>query len=76
MDYEMHQRSGHRKTHVHRFDVLLTSFETLRDCQAVFWEFKWDAVVVDEAHRLKAINSAVRCPAPTQTDAHAFRTLM
>ena len=42
------------------FDVLLTSFEVLRDCPAVFRPFAWDCVVVDEAHRLKSLRSSTR----------------
>ena len=60
MDYEVHQRRGGRKTSVHRFDVMLTSYEALRDNIAVFQGFTWDAVVVDEAHRLKGIKSQFR----------------
>eukprot|EP00892_Ulva_mutabilis_P002486 jgi/Ulvmu1/12238/UM086_0029.1 len=60
INHELHQRKGNRKTPVHRFDVLLTSYETLRDCNNIFQDFVWDAVIVDEAHRLKAIKSAVR----------------
>lgn len=63
MDHEIHQRRGFRKTPVHRFDVLLTSYETLRDNLAVFQDFTWDVVIVDEAHRLKGIKSQFRCAA-------------
>jgi SNF2 family DNA or RNA helicase len=46
-----------------KFDVLLASFETVRDNESFFASFDWDAVVVDEAHRLKSLQSAVRCAA-------------
>jgi SNF2 family DNA or RNA helicase len=43
-----------------KFDILLASFETVRDNESFFASFAWDAVVVDEAHRLKSLHSAVR----------------
>lgn len=43
-----------------KFDVILTSFEILRDCGRLFESIAWSALVVDEAHRLKSIKSAVR----------------
>lgn len=44
-----------------KFDVILTSFEILRDCGQLFESIAWSALIVDEAHRLKSIKSAVRC---------------
>jgi SNF2 family DNA or RNA helicase len=43
-----------------KFDVILTSFEILRDCGRLFESIGWSALVVDEAHRLKSLKSAVR----------------
>lgn len=43
-----------------KFEVILTSFETLRDCGRLFESIAWSALIVDEAHRLKSIKSAVR----------------
>jgi SNF2 family DNA or RNA helicase len=50
-----------RKTRTPKFHVMLTSFEILRDCASVFTQFAWDITIVDEAHRLKALQSATRC---------------
>jgi chromodomain-helicase-DNA-binding protein 7 len=67
MDHEIHWRSTPAagrpgaKTQSPKFHVMLTSFEVLRDCAALFNSFSWDVVVVDEAHRLKALQSATRC---------------
>lgn len=43
-----------------KFDVILTSFEILRDCGRLFESIRWSSLVVDEAHRLKSVKSAVR----------------
>ena len=68
VDYEMHYREAPttlggrgRKTKTPKFNVLLTSYEILRDTGNIFNVFYWDSVIVDEAHRLKSIESAVRC---------------
>ena len=50
-----------RKTMVPKFEVMLTSFEILRDAGNIFGTFAWDMAIVDEAHRLKALHSATRC---------------
>lgn len=68
-DHELYFREGPpssggllgRKTRTRRFEVLLTSFEILRDSARVFDHVVWDVVVVDEAHRLKNLNSGTRC---------------
>jgi SNF2 family DNA or RNA helicase len=52
-------RGGSWRGRTPKFDVLLTSFEILRDSR-VFESFQWAALVVDEAHRLKNTKSAVR----------------
>jgi hypothetical protein len=69
VDHELHFREDSangraglgRKTKVPKFNVLLTSFEILRDCSSVFSAFAWDVAIVDEAHRLKSLNSSTRC---------------
>ena len=43
----------------HRFQVLLTSYETLRDDFELLGAIPWRVMVVDEAHRLKNKDSAV-----------------
>lgn len=71
VDHELFFRDGAdpatgrlgRKTRTPKFNIMLTSFELLRDCQAVFGQFLWDIVIVDEAHRLKSLTSAARCAA-------------
>jgi hypothetical protein len=50
-----------QKSRTPKLHVLLTSFEILRDCATFFNSFLWDVVIVDEAHRLKALHSATRC---------------
>ena len=69
VDYELFHRDGGapgtgrlgRKTRTPKFNVMLTSFEILRDCGNVFNQFMWDVAIVDEAHRLKSLQSATRC---------------
>lgn len=63
IEHELFQRRGGRQTRAHRFDVLLTSYEVLRDNSAVFMEYNWDVVIVDEAHRMKGLKSQFRCAA-------------
>jgi SNF2 family DNA or RNA helicase len=60
LEHELYYNVPGRKTRVHQFDVLLTSFEMVRDFPDVFMPFAWDVVVVDEAHRLKGLNSQFR----------------
>lgn len=48
-----------------KFDVLLTSYEQLLKDKGVFLGFgarwpAWQAVIVDEAHRLKTLTSSTR----------------
>ncbi|GLI59359.1 hypothetical protein VaNZ11_001224 [Volvox africanus] len=43
-----------------RFNVLLTSYETLRKERNLLRNLSWAAVIFDEAHRLKGINSSIR----------------
>ena len=36
-----------------KFDVCLTTFEGVRICMSTLKKFKWEYIVVDEAHKLK-----------------------
>lgn len=45
---------GRRASGPYRFNVLLTSYETMLRDKAVFKDIKWETVIIDEAHRLKA----------------------
>ena len=65
--YELYYRdevtgahTGKPSTRTHKFDVMLTSFELLRDSPSLFNAFHWDIVIVDEAHRLKSLTSSTR----------------
>lgn len=42
-----------------KFDVILTSFEGVRLCMNALRKFKWEYIIVDEAHKLKNEDSQV-----------------
>lgn len=39
--------------HPGKFDVCLTTFEGVRLCMSALLKFKWEYLIVDEAHKLK-----------------------
>lgn len=51
---------GRRNIHRWKFTVLLTSYETVRQESSLFRSVQWTTVIVDEAHRLKMVNSQAR----------------
>eukprot|EP00951_Prasinocladus_malaysianus_P050178 scaffold677772_cov62-Prasinocladus_malaysianus.AAC.1 len=53
-------KDGKKKTAGFKFDVLLTSFETLRTDLRVLQKFTWHTAIVDEAHRLKNTSGLAR----------------
>lgn len=44
----------------YKFHVLLTTFEMVSKDASVFSRIRFKAVVADEAHRLKGLNSKIR----------------
>ncbi|XP_074643856.1 uncharacterized protein LOC141900733 [Tubulanus polymorphus] len=42
-----------------KLEIVLTTFDTLREHIAVLNEFRWKAVVVDEVHKIKSLKSQV-----------------
>lgn len=42
-----------------KFDVVLTTFEGVRACMNKLLSFKWEYVIVDEAHKLKNEDSQI-----------------
>ncbi len=42
-----------------KFDVCLTTFEGVRACMTKLLSFKWEYVIVDEAHKLKNEDSQI-----------------
>ena len=42
-----------------KFDVCLTTFEGVRACMNQLLKFKWEYVIVDEAHKLKNEDSQI-----------------
>ena len=44
---------GRSSSGPYRFNVLLTSYETMLRDKSVFKSIKWETVIIDEAHRLK-----------------------
>jgi len=57
--YRVNERTGERKKvpYLFKFDVLVTSYEALTADGPELSEVNWDAVIVDEGHRLKTRNS-------------------
>ena len=54
-DHQFHfPNSKGRSRGPYRFNVLLTSYETMLRDKAVLKDIKWETVIIDEAHRLKA----------------------
>ena len=45
-------------THPYKFDVLLITYDAMRKEAALLGQIPWTAIVADEAHRLKDVNSA------------------
>lgn len=43
-----------------KFDVLIMAYDTLRRTPRTFWDITWEAVIVDEAHKLKSTKSQMR----------------
>lgn len=43
-----------------KFDVLIMAYDTLRRSSRSFFDITWEAVVVDEAHKLKSTKSQIR----------------
>lgn len=44
----------------YKFNVLLTSYETVRQERSLFKSVSWTTVIIDEAHRLKSTKGATR----------------
>ena len=42
-----------------KFDVCLTTFEGVRLCMGPLLKFKWEYLIVDEAHKLKNEESQI-----------------
>jgi len=42
-----------------KFDICLTTFEGVRICMAQLRKFKWQYIIVDEAHKIKNEESIV-----------------
>ena len=53
-------------THPFKFDCLLITYDTLRKEAPVLGTIDWQAMVLDEAHRLKDVNSATSVALRTQ----------
>jgi superfamily II DNA or RNA helicase len=53
-------------THPFKFDCLLITYDTLRKEAPVLGTIMWQAMVLDEAHRLKDVNSATSLALRTQ----------
>lgn len=45
--------------HPGKFDVCLTTFEGVRLCMGPLQKFKWEYIIVDEAHKLKNEDSQI-----------------
>lgn len=45
--------------HPGKFDVCLTTFEGVRLCMSALLKFKWEYLIVDEAHKLKNEESQI-----------------
>ena len=57
-------------THPFKFDCLLITYDTLRKEAPVLGTIDWQAMVLDEAHRLKDVNSATSLALRTQYVCH------
>ena len=42
-----------------RYDIVLTTHETMRDHANILKSFKWSAIIVDEFHKLKNSESQI-----------------
>jgi SWI/SNF-related matrix-associated actin-dependent regulator of chromatin subfamily A member 5 len=42
-----------------KFDVCLTTFEGVRMCMGPLQKFKWEYIIVDEAHKIKNEDSQI-----------------
>ena len=55
------EREDILKNHLHpgKFDVILTTFEGVRACMARLLSFRFEYIIVDEAHKLKNEDSQI-----------------